>query len=97
MFLLPSLFITPPPQGGTIASAKSVATESLEVTHKALFGGKEGAGATFTGPAVFQGNVEVGNVTLSNLSTLTLLALIVLAPLNMDCMITKYSFSHVLL
>ena len=57
----------PSPQGGSITSAKSITTDTLEVTHKAVFGGhgKEGAGSgagagvTFIGPAVFQGNVEV--------------------------------------
>ena len=58
------------PQGGSITSAKSITTDTLEVTHKAVFGGQgkegtgagAGAGATFTGPAVFQGNVEVSTL-----------------------------------
>ena len=45
-----------------MTSIKTITTDTLEVTQKAIFGGKDGtgAGATFTGPAVFQGNVEVG-------------------------------------
>ena len=47
-----------------MTSIKTISTDSIEVTQKAVFGGKDGTGAgtgaTFNGPAVFQGNVEVG-------------------------------------